>query len=345
MGRHGHPGNLTPFLDSLSFASLYFDRVYTAGKHTFNGIFSTLFSFPALYRQHPMKQIARYNGLSWVMKNAGYSTVYFTTHDGQFDNAEGFLINNDFNKVISQKDFPPEEVKTTLGVPDDFMFRFSFPIINDLAHKKKPFLSVFMTASDHGPYYIPPYFKPTVNEVKEQVVQYADWSLKQFMREASKQEWYANTVFVFVADHGALMSAPYDISLDYHHTPLLFFSPGGIWPVETISRIGSQIDLFPTLMGLLNFTFLNNTLGIDLMRETRPYALLNDDDKVGVLDNEYLLIMKQGETPKLYHHANLDRTDYTRNYPLKVEEMQHYAKSQMQVYQDMLVGRKTFVEP
>jgi phosphoglycerol transferase MdoB-like AlkP superfamily enzyme len=345
MSRHGNAGKLTPFLDSLSHQSLYFDKVYTAGKHTFNGIFSTLFSFPALYRQHPMKQISSYNGLSWVLKQAGYSTIYFTTHDGQFDNVEGFLMNNDFSRVVSQKDFPHEEVKTALGVPDDYMFRFAIPLLNELAKTKKPFLSVFMTASDHGPYYIPDYFKPTAKDIKEQIVQYADWSLKQFMQQAAKQHWYENTVFVFIADHGALTATPYDLSLDYHHTPLLFFSPSGQFPVETISRMGSQLDVFPTLMGLLNQSYLNNTLGVDLLSENRPYAILNDDDKIGVLDSEYLLIIKPGEASKLYHYTNLDRTNYARNYPDKVKDMEFYARSQMQVFQDMLIRRQTYVEP
>jgi glucan phosphoethanolaminetransferase (alkaline phosphatase superfamily) len=55
MKRHGSAEELTPFLDSLSNNSIYFENIYTTGKHTFNGIFSTLFSFPALYRQHSMK--------------------------------------------------------------------------------------------------------------------------------------------------------------------------------------------------------------------------------------------------------------------------------------------------
>ena len=33
--------------------------------------------------------------------------------------------------------------------------------------------------------------------------------------------------------------------------------------------MGSQIDVFPTLMGILNQDFINNTLGIDLMNEDR----------------------------------------------------------------------------
>ena len=106
MKRHGNINNLTPFLDSISHQSYYFENIYTAGKHTYNGIFSTLFSFPALYRKHHFKEIKEYNGISSTLRNHGYSTTYFTTHDSQFDNVEGFLRANDFENIISKTDYP-----------------------------------------------------------------------------------------------------------------------------------------------------------------------------------------------------------------------------------------------
>ncbi len=139
MSRHGSTKNLTPFLDSLSYQSNYFENIYTSGKHTFNGIFSTLFSFPALYHQHPMKQLKQYDGLSSSLLKHGYSTTYFTTHDSQFDNVEGFLRENNFQNIISQANYPASEVKSTLGVPDDYMFRYSIDELNKLAEQEKPF--------------------------------------------------------------------------------------------------------------------------------------------------------------------------------------------------------------
>ena len=139
MARHGNTNHLTPFLDSISHQSLYFENIYTAGIHTFNGIFSTLFSFPALYRQHTMKKIDQYDGMNSVLKKHGYSSTFFTTHDGQFDNVEGFLNSNGFDNIITQSNYPSEEIKTTLGVPDDYMFEFSMPILDELYKKNKPF--------------------------------------------------------------------------------------------------------------------------------------------------------------------------------------------------------------
>jgi phosphoglycerol transferase MdoB-like AlkP superfamily enzyme len=340
MGRHGNPNNLTPFLDSLSYQSNYFENVYTSGKHTFNGIFSTLFSFPALYNQHPMKQIKEYNGLSSSLIKHGYSTTYFTTHDSQFDNVEGFLRGNGFQNVISQANYPASEVKSTLGVPDDYMFRYSIDELNDLAKQDKPFLATFMTTSDHGPYYIPEYFTPKSSDIKQQIVEYADWSLQQFITLSKKTEWFENTIFVFIADHGGPLNAKYDIALNYHHSPLIFYSPKTL-KSKVFSNIGGQIDVYPTIMGMLNLPYTNNTLGIDLMTETRPYIMINDDDKFGVLDTSHLLIVKKNEEPKLYNYQNNELTNSLNQNKTKATEMETYGKSNLQVFQWMLLNNKT----
>lgn len=342
MKRYGNRYNLTPFLDSLVYKSLYFDNIYTAGKHTFNGIFSTLHAFPALYRQHPMKTIRTFYGMSAALKDQGYSTTFFINHDTQFDNIEGFLRANNFDNVIGQKDYPSNEVKTTLGVPDDYMFRFAIPVLNDLNKAHKPFFVHFMTASDHGPFYLPDYFKPKNKGIKKQIVEYADWSLHQLVDLASKQAWFDNTIFVFVADHGAALSAPYDISLDYHHSPLIMYAPKLIKP--TIQKqIGGQIDVFPTLMGILNLNYVNNTLGIDLLKEKRPYIFINDDNKVGVINDSLFMIMRAHQKSKLYKYRNNDTANYANQYPKEVKDMEDYIKCNLQTYQYMLLHKESLL--
>ena len=339
MHRFNKKENLTPFLDSLSYKSYFFDNIYTAGEHTFNGIFSTLFSFPALYRQHTMKVIRKYMGISYSLKRLGYTTTYFTTHDGQFDNVEGFLHANDFDNIISQSNYPMDEVKTTLGVPDDYMFRFSIPVINGLYQSGKPFFVTFMTTSDHGPYYVPDYFKPHSKKIKKQIIEYADWSLKRFITMASKTKWFDNTIFVFVADHGAPIDVHYPISLNYHHTPLIFFAPDRLQP-KLFDCIGGQIDIYPTLMGLIKQPYINNTLGIDLINGKRPYIIINGDDKVAALDNEFLFILK-GNDKMLYKYKDYDQINYVKKYPEKAKEMERYLRSNLQAYQYLLLKGET----
>ncbi|MBP6871300.1 MAG: sulfatase-like hydrolase/transferase [Bacteroidales bacterium] len=345
MARHGNKENLTPFLDSISHQGYYFENIYSAGIHTFNGVFSTLFSFPAIYRQNPMREstIFKYNGIGYTLRKNGYSTVYFTTHDGQFDNIEGFLKGNDFEYIFTQDDYPAAKVKTSLGVPDDYMFEFSMPVIDGLYEMNKPFFITFLTASNHTPYYLPGYYQPRHKDIKDQMVEYADWSLRKFVEMAASKPWFEKTVFVFIADHGLPINARYDIPLDYHHSPLIFYAPGIIRP-ETFSVTGGQIDVFPTIMGILNQNYINNTLGIDLIKESRPYIFINHEDKLGVLDDEFLLIMKPEGERLLYKYKTGDKKNYSNEYPDQVRSMEEYTNANLQVFQDLMGSDKRFCE-
>ncbi|HMZ45515.1 MAG TPA: sulfatase-like hydrolase/transferase [Chitinophagaceae bacterium] len=342
MKRHGNAKNLTPFLDSISTKGLYFENNYSAGIHTFNGIFSTLFSYPALFRQHPMKEsgMFKYNGIASTLKSNNYSTIYFTTHDGQFDNVEGFLNGNDYEQVISKEDYPFGKAPTTLGVPDDYMFEFSIPLLNNLHQKNKPFFAAFMTASNHRPFYIPDYFSSKFTDEKDKIVEYADFALSKFISMASHQEWFKNTIFVFVADHGSPISSKYDLSLDYNHVPLLFYAPEIITKHKTYSTMSGQIDIYPTTMGLLGLTFTNNTLGVNLFKQQRPYIYFNADDKYGVIDSNWLLIVRNDKFKGLYKYRNNNVTNYANEYKDIVNRMQTYAESNLQTFQYLLKNKK-----
>ena len=335
LSRHGNPDNLTPFFDSIANEGHYFENCYSGGIHTFNGIFTTLFSFPTIYNQHPMKEttMKQYPGIGVTLKNAGYSTIYFTTHDGQFDNVEGFLKQNMFEKIVEKKSYPQEEVMTALGVPDDYLFEFSIPKLNELHKKGKPFLSVFMTASDHGPYFIPEYFTPKHKNVKKGVVEYADYSLRKFIDLAKQEEWFENTIFVFVADHGAPMNTTYDISLDYVHVPLLFYAPEIIKEPKVFNKYAGQIDIFPSIMGLVKIPYTNGTMGIDLFNEHKPYSFFNGDDKYGVINDNWLLIAKQNQPIGLHKYKSADRNNYANEFPDTVAAMKTYAETYLQSFQ------------
>lgn len=341
LSRHGNKYHITPFLDSIANKSLYFSNIYSAGMHTFNGIFGTLFSFPAIFRQHSMKKIQYYNGMPQTLKQLGYSTMFFATHDTQFDNMEGFLRANGFDNIIGQTYYPSNEIKSTLGVPDHVMFNYSIDYINKTAKNPKPFLATLLTTSNHGPYIVPDFFKPKNTRDRLAIIEYSDWALKNFMEMAKKQAWYDNTVFVFVADHGISTTTRYEISLTYHHTPLIVFDPSGKIKAGEINKIGGQIDLFPTLMGLLNLPFLNNTLGINLMKQARPYILINADDKFGVLDTEHILILNKNGDRKFYNHRLNDPTNILSTFEDKANEMQLFGEANLQVMQNMINKGKT----
>ncbi|MDR0414189.1 MAG: LTA synthase family protein [Prevotellaceae bacterium] len=342
MSRYGNTKNLTPFLDSLALHGYSFDKTYSAGIHTYNGIFSTLFSFPALFKYHPMKDVSmqRHNGMAWALREHGYSTIFFTTHDGQFDNVEGFLRINYFEEVVSQKNYPRKEVKSALGVPDDYMFRFAVPQLSKLHDKGQPFFAVFMTASNHSPIIVPEYFTPNASVLSAQVVEYSDWSLRQLVDLSAKEAWFDSTLFVFVADHGGAYTPVYEMPLNYHHSPFIVYAPKILKAPQAFDMLTAQIDVFPTVMGLLSLPYINNTLGVDVLAQPRPYVYFCADNKYGVLDGEYFLIAKESGEEALYRYADKSTENVIGEHRERADAMRDYALSNMQTYQHILNNKE-----
>lgn len=336
MGEYGGPVGITPFLNALRKVSLDCDHAFSAGIHTFNGIYSTLYSFPALYDQQPMEDWLdkKHAGIGNILREHGWSTLFCTTHDPEFDNMKGFLTSHGFDRVISEDDYPDEWIASTNGVPDHRMFEFAVPELNALA-KKGPFLSVFMTTSDHKPYILPDslWFEPRSEKLEDRIVEYADRSVARFFELASKEAWYKKTVFVILGDHGVNMGHTYDMPISFHHTPLIFHVPGGQVSTGNMSSPCGQIDVAPTLLGMLNIPWTNTTMGIDIRQRVRPFMYFCADDRIGCIDGEHYFIHRADGHETLYAYADLSTKDLASELPEKEKTMRDYAYSMMQTTQ------------
>ncbi|MBR4511900.1 MAG: LTA synthase family protein [Bacteroidales bacterium] len=332
--------NLTPHLDSLIAGSLIFENAYSAGIHTHNGIYSTLFSQPAIPGRHSMKWtvIPKIDGMPALFHSKGYQTIYFTTHDEQFDNVAGFLYANGIRRIISQKDYPAKEVKSTLGVPDHVMFDRA---IEELGKERRPFFACLMTASDHNPYILPDDigWEPRSKNISEKMVEYADWAIGRFIRKAKQTSWFANTLFVFVADHGSSDESLYDMPLSYHHVPLLFYAPGQIKP-DRRSDLALQTDIGPTIAGMIFDSEYGNPAGIDLQRQRRTFAYFSADDKIGVLDSVHFYRYRMSDgNESMYRYRNHETVNLLPEYMTKADSMRRYGFSMIQQAYDKLNRR------
>jgi phosphoglycerol transferase MdoB-like AlkP superfamily enzyme len=163
------------------------------------------------------------------------------THDEQFDFMNGFMKKNGFDEVIGQNHYPSKEVIGVTGVPDHVMFDLSLPYINKT---QTPFFVTYLTGSDHQPYRFPKNTSFTSAQTNEhdKIVVYADWSLRYFFQKCKQQSWYNNTLFILVADHGAIVDQDEDMYMAFHHIPLLFYSPDStiVIPRED-NKLSSQL--------------------------------------------------------------------------------------------------------
>ena len=129
---------------------------------------------------------------------------------------------------------------------------------------------------------------------EEQIVGFADWSLRRFFTEAEKCEWYRNTIFVLLGDHGKIVDgAENEMPESYNHIPLMIYRPGMKgWRYEGWAQ---QLDVQPTLLGMIGLKSGERNFGLDLLKEKRPYVFYCADDIIGARGEGHLYIYEPKE--------------------------------------------------
>lgn len=298
-------GPLTPTLDSLAARSIAFTHCYSAGIHTNHGLTATLYGFPALMKRNLMKGTVtpRRAGLPTVLRSRGWHTMFFMPHEGQYDNMTAFFRTNGYDDVYAQEDYPRAEVVNAFGVPDKYLYEFA---MGKMKASRQPFMATVLTVSNHPPYILPDrkVFAPRSTGEEQAIVEYADWALGRFLAEARRQPWYANTVFLVVADHGKIVGQPEaEVPESYNHIPMLIFGNINGRPIEPqrIDSPASQVDASPTLLGLLGLPHGFTAFGRDLLRAPRSRVAYSADDQI---------VARQGDTLLIYNHPARRTTLY-----------------------------------
>jgi len=329
MGIHGHEV-LTPNFNSLIKESVYFDRFFSSGIHTFNGLFSTCTGYPCMLTEHGLRRYTRrpFTTLGSLLADKGYETFFYSTHDPVFDNMQGFFTQNGYKSTFSAFDLPREKSISVTGVPDHELFNLFFSTVNR-SDRAKPFMAFLMTGSDHGPWAIPGNipFKPTANSEEKRSTQYADWALGEFMKSAKKQSWYNNTLFVFLGDHGYSINGTYEMPLSFHHIPFVMHKPGTL-KADTLHNLGYQPDVISTVAGVLNLPFDNSTFGINILKEKHPFVYFTADDKIGCVsdDGYYFYELLTQKAKRLRKYDELDQEDYYQSMRSKADSLEAGAK-------------------
>lgn len=291
MHRFDEERHLTPHLDSLYRHGMAFANFYSAGNHTNHALYATLYSFPSIMKRNAMKgsAIPTYSGLPTTLRENGYRTLFFMTHESQYDNMNAFFRSNGFDEVYAQENYPKEKIANHFGVPDDYLFEYALPVLRQKAESGQPFLATLLTITNHPPYAVPDYFQPHSSLPEEQVVEYADWAIGNFMRAASREKWFDNTLFVFLGDHGKMVGkADCELPESYNHVP--FFIYGKDIAAEERTDFAGQVDVAPTLLALLDISYTQNNFGINLLEERRPCIFYTADNTVAARDSSRLYV-------------------------------------------------------
>jgi len=267
----------TPLLDSLAEQGVIFDHFFSAGIHTHNAIFSIFYGLPAVMHNRPMDLLPntgmRYYGLPTILHRKNYHNIFYVTGTKDFDNMNNFLLQNGFDEVVGEHDYDFDTLVSNWGVSDKKMFNRALRDGDSLDQLNQRFFMGILTITAHEGYRVPEiYEQKLVNtDYPNKLYEYADLLMMEFMEEAKNRKWFNNTVFIFVGDHGQNFSPTYDMNLNYHRIPLILYAPKYLNHV-VYDGFGLQIDIYPTLFGLLDVSYTNSGLGVNLFRQKRKYC-------------------------------------------------------------------------
>jgi phosphoglycerol transferase MdoB-like AlkP superfamily enzyme len=332
----GQQESLTPNLDSLYHHSLAFTHFYSAGIHTNHGLTASLYSFPALMFRNLMKGTVtpHRDGIPTVLKQHGYHNMFFMTHEAQYDNMNAFFRTNGYDDIYSQENYPKSQRVNAFGVSDHFLFQYALPVLNRQARSGQPFLATLLTISNHPPYVIPSWFKPKTKEKETQIVEYADYCIGDFLRQARKEPWYENTIFVILADHGKMVGkADGELPVSYNHIPLIIFGPGV--KNQVYDGLGTQVDIMPTLLGILGVGYTYDGFGVDLLKQQRHEVFYSADNQIVARDPGHCYVYSPEMQKAFCYHTNGNRQTPTQPSGL-FKRLRRYVFSMIQTAEYMV---------
>lgn len=297
--------NAMPFLDSMQKSGFAMRRAYSSGDRTDKGLAAVLSAWHGQPWQsilHEPDKAANLPSLAKLFNRKGYKSGFVYGGDLGFANMRSYLYAAGFQSVKDITDFNSNEVTSKWGAHDEWGFGKLLKINSEA---KEPFFHVLLTLSSHEPYDVPggPYFTgETPQKDLLNSIGYTDVCIQRFMKEAAQTDWFKNTLFVFVADHGRDLGYPetqFDRS-GHFHIPLFFCGPALNPRLQGLAadKVASQCDVAETLnQGLMlnpakHFEYSENLL--DQKRRAPAIYIFNSGFGV-VNDNAEIVFHNQSK--------------------------------------------------
>ena len=347
MKTFGDDRGITPHLDALVDQSLFFDNLYANGTRTVRGLEALSLAIPptpgdSLVKAHNNENLF---SVASVFNDRGYQSDFVYGGYGYFDNMNYFFNHNGYRAVdrndIAKDD--PIHHENVWGVADEDLYTLAMRQMDSIHAEGKPFFLHIMTTSNHRPFTVPAGRVPQKNGTREAAVAYTDWSVADFIKRARSKPYFDDTIFVITADHCASSAGRTSVPINRYHIPLWIYAPKHIQP-QRVHRLMSQIDIMPTVFGLLNFSYRSRFFGYDLfqLEAGRERAFPATYEKLGFLRNDVLTVLEpQRKLEQM--RPDYDTGDGVPVQPVdktKVDEASAYYQVAAQLYRDRQLGRR-----
>lgn len=360
MARYGNKGNQTPHLDKLMEKSISFTNLQATGTRTIRGLEAISMCIPPTPGRSIIKRENKPDlfNIADVFKSKGYSRTFFYGGDSHFDNMIYFFGNNGYDIVDHKEenrfeaDIPTKRIhiddsestfENAWGVCDEDLFNKVLKVTDQQHKTGQPFFNFIMTSSNHPPFTFPDgkiNFKETDTH-RSRAVKYTDYAINQFMTKVKTKPWFGNTIFVFTADHNAYSAGRTEINASRYHIPTFIYNlekEPQEWP-----QLSSQIDIFPTIFGLLNWSYNSKLMGQDIRKMTPA------DERAFISNHRKLVYRKKNDLVILDTHKDsyfynwVEKGNILNKIPKRTQlekEAIMYYQTAYELYKSGLMNRK-----
>jgi phosphoglycerol transferase MdoB-like AlkP superfamily enzyme len=302
----GNKNHITPYLDSLTEQSLFFSNFYATGTRTVRGLEALSLAIPPTPGQSIVRRPHNNDLFSMgnVLSQKGYDCRFIYGGNAWFDNMGPYFGANGY-KVVDKRDFNSADIHhtTAWGACDEDIFTQALKECDASYGSGKRFCNHVMTVSNHRPYTFP---KGRIannpdDQSRDGAVTYSDWAIHDFLQRARSKPWFNNTLFVIVADHCASAAGKIDLPVTGYQIPCLLYAPQLI-PPQNNNRLMSQIDLLPTILGLMNLRYDSKFFGYDIFKlePGRERAFISTYQKLGYIKNGKLIVLSPKKGADMY---------------------------------------------
>lgn len=287
----------TPFLDSLMREGLTFRQMYANGTRSIQAMPSVLGSIPSFKTPFVLmpQSLGESRQLPAILADRGYATAFYCGSERGSMGFGAYARSAGVERLVSREEYEARHGKDDFdgywGIWDDKFLQFAG---EEFAATLEPFFAALFTLSSHHPFVVPAEFADSLPEGYTRIhrgVAYDDLAFRRFFDRFGEEEWFRRTVFVFVADHVSSEKFAPETSVYPGNMHILGFiyTPDGALRGE-IGSVTQQLDIMPTLLGLLGNDRPYFAFGRDVLNEQeRPGWSVGYDGQYRAVTDEALL--------------------------------------------------------
>ena len=328
---------VTPYLDKLADEGMLFTNLYATGTRTVRGLEALTAGIIPLPGSSILRRPDNHSifTIGVPLREYGYKTDFIYGGYSYFDNMNNYFEGNDFT-VIDRSDIPKEKVifSNVWGVADEHLFDKVIETADHHHDTNHKFFSLIMTTSNHRPYNFPEGRIDMKPGTRLAVVKYTDYAIGKFIEAAQKKPWFKDTIFIITADHCASSAGRVQLPVEKYKIPLIIYAPGIIKP-SVNNVLASQIDIPPTILGMIGVHYRSKFFGQDIIAYPPNRAFISTYQLLGYIKNNKLVVLAPNVEPVGYFLS-----DSEQKLAVPDPEMVHEAISYYQSTYELLINGK-----